>query len=366
MNSRNSGLDEILARLRASEGYALIRAGVPEDKDLIGLDSNENYFADADLFRRMAEEAARCDLRFYPREEIIELREMLGAWLKVEPECIVLANGEDQLIDLAATVLLKEGSAITVSPTYSMYRLRVELVGGKVVQVPLRKDFSLDVPRLVSVADESRASVMFLCSPNNPTGNQFPETDIMEVLDRYTGLVIVDEAYADFADRSLVSLTRAYPNLAVAKTFSKAFGIAGARLGYMIANAELSKALTRKVQLPYPISRFTARLGIECLRNLEAMRDSVSKMKEERSWLTERLRRLGGLRVFDSEANFVLVSTGRDSSKISARLRLHGVSVKDLGDVLSYVGCLRVTVGTRSMNEKLLNALEEVMSDGQL
>jgi len=366
MSSRNSGLDEMLAKLRFTEGYTLIRAGAPEEKDLIGLDSNENYFADADLFQGMVERAARCDFRVYPREEIIELREMLGAWLKVDPECIVLANGEDQLIDLVATVLLKEGFAITVSPTYSMYKLRVELFGGKIVQVPLRKDFSLDIPRIVSVADESHAGVMFLCSPNNPTGNQFPETDIREVLDRYPGLAIVDEAYADFTGRSLVSLTRAYPNLTVTRTFSKAFGIAGARLGYMIANAELSKALTKKVQLPYPISRFTARLGIECLQNVEAMRDSVSKMKEERSWLTERLRRHEGLRVFDSETNFVLVSTSRDSSKICAKLRLLGVSVKDLGDVLDCRGCLRTTVGTRPMNEKLLKALEEVLSDGQL
>ena len=366
MNPSDIGFDEILARLRAAEGYALVRAGVAEDRDLIGLDSNENYFADADLIRRMAEEAARCDLRVYPREEIIELREMLGAWLRVEPECVVLASGEDQLIDLAATVLLKEGSAITISPTYSMYRLRVELVGGKVIQVPLRRDFSLDVPRLVPVADESRTSIMFLCSPNNPTGNQFSETDVVEVLNRYPGLVVVDEAYADFADRSLVPLTRAYPNLAVARTFSKAFGIAGARLGYMIANAELSKAFAEKAQLPYPISRFTARLGIECLRNLEVMRDSVSKMKQERSRLIERLRQLGGLGVFDSETNFVLVCTGRDSSKISARLRLLGVSVKDFSDVLDFRGCLRVTVGTRSMNERFLGSLEEVMSDGQL
>ena len=366
MSSRNSLLDEILVRLRVSEGYKRVRGDAEEDGDLISLDSNENYFADADLSRRMTEEAARCDIRVYPREEIIELRKMLGAWLQVEPECVVLANGADQLIDLVATVLLKDKSAITVSPTYSMYRLRAELVGAKVIQVPLRKDFSLDVPCLISVGNESRASVMFLCSPNNPTGNRFPETNITQVLDRYPGLVVVDEAYADFTERSLVPLTRTYPNLAVARTFSKAFGIAGARLGYAIANAELSKALAEKAQLPYPVSRFTARLGIECIRNLEAMRDSVSKMKEERSWLTERLRRLEGLNVFDSEANFVLVCTGRDSAKISARLRVLGVSVKDFGDVLDHTGCLRVTVGTRSMNEKLLNALEEVISDEQV
>ena len=366
MNPSDNGFDEILARLRAAEGYALVRAGVAEDRDLIGLDSNENYFADADLIRRMAEEAARCDLRVYPREEIIELREMLGAWLGVEPECVVLASGEDQLIDLAATVLLRDGSAITISPTYSMYRLRVELVGGKVIQVPLRRDFTLDVSRLVSTANESHALIVFLCSPNNPTGNQFPEIDIVEVLNNYPGLVAVDEAYVEFTEHSLVSLIRAYPNLAVIRTFSKAFGIAGARLGYMITNAELSKAFSEKAQLPYPISRFTARLGIECLRNVKQMQDSVSKMKQERSWLIERLRRLEEFRVFDSETNFVLVCTGRDSSKISARLRLLGVSVKDFGDILDFRGCLRVTVGTRSMNERFLGSLEEVMSDGPL
>ncbi len=366
MNPKDSALDEILARLRALEGYAMVRAGLADDERVISLDSNENYFADADLIRKMAEEAARCDLRIYPREEMIELRERLGAWLQVEPECVVLANGADQLIDLAATILLREGSAISISPTFAMYRLRVELVGGKLIQVPLQRDFALDVPRLLSVADESRASIIFLCSPNNPTANQFSEASMVQVLRRYRGLVVLDEAYAEFVERSCVSLVRRYPNLAVIRTFSKAFGIAGARLGYMIANPQLSKIFAEKAQLPYPISRFTARLGIECLRNLKAMQDSVSKMKQERSWLIERLRRLEGLRVFDSETNFVLVCTGRDSSKISAKVRSLGVSVRDFGDVLGFRGCLRATVGTRPMNEKFLGALEEAMHDERL
>jgi histidinol-phosphate aminotransferase len=247
-----------------------------------------------------------------------------------------------------------------------MYRLRVELAGGRLIEVPLQRDFSLDAPRLVSAADESRASVMFLCSPNNPTANQFSEAAIVHVLSRYRGLVLLDEAYVEFAERSVVPLVREYPNLAVMRTFSKAFGIAGARLGYMIANPKLSKMFSDKVQMPYPISRFTARLGIECLRNLKAMQDSISKMKQERSWLIGQLRRLEGLRVFDSETNFVLLSTSRESSKISAKLRSLGVSVKAFGDVLDFRGCLRVTVGTRRMNEKLLGALEEAMRDEEL
>jgi len=366
LTSRYDTLDAILTRLQSSEGYASARTGEASESHLIGLDSNENYFADADLIRKMAEQAARCDLRIYPREEMIELREKLGSWLQVQPECVVLANGEDQVIDLAAAILLREGSAISISPTYSMYRLRLELIGGKLIQVPLQKDFSLDVPRLLSVADESCASIMFLCSPNNPTANQFSEASIVQVLNRYQGLVMLDEAYGEFVDRSLVPMVRKYSNLAVMRTFSKAFGIAGARLGYMVANPQLSKIFAEKAQLPYPVSRFTARLGIECLRNLKAMQDSVRKMKQERSWLVERLRRLKELRVFDSEANFVLFCTGRNSARISAKLRSLGVCVRDFGDVLGFRGCLRVTVGTRPMSEKFLDALGEVMRDEQL
>ena len=366
MNPRYNVLDEILTKLQGSQSYGIVRAGVADDRNLIGLDSNENYFADAKLIRGIAKKAARCDLRTYPREELVKLREMLGAWLRVEPECIVLANGGDQLIDLAATILLRGGPSVTAWPTYLVYGLRVELAGGKLIQVPLQKDFSPDVPRLASAADQSRASIMFLCSPNNPTANQFSEADIMEVLTRYLGLVILDEAYVEFAERSLVSLIREYANLAVIRTFSKAFGIAGARLGYMIANPQLSKTFAEKAQLPYPISKFSARLGIECLRNLDAMQDSVSKMKRERSWLIDRLRRLEGLRVFDSQTNFVLVCTNRDSSVLSGRVRSLGVSVKDVGDVLDFRGCLRVTVGTRPMNEEFLGAIEKVMSSEQL
>lgn len=366
MKRRDDVLDDILARLQASEGYAIVRSGVASDGSLTGLDSNENYFASEDFIRRIAEEAARCDLRTYPRAELGELREMLGAWLQIEPECVVLANGGDQAIDLAATILQKDGSAVAAWPTYSLYGLRVELAGGKLIRIPLRRDFSLDIPGLLSAADRSRASIMFVCSPNNPTANQFSQTDIVELLTGFPGLMVLDEAYAEFAERSLVSLIREHYNLAVMRTFSKAFGIAGARLGYMIANPRVSKTFAEKVQLPYPVSRFSARLGIECLRNLDAMQEGVSKMKLERSWLTDRLRRVEGLTVFDSQTNFVLVCTNRDSSVLSTKLRSFGVSVKDVGDVLDFRGCLRVTVGTRPMNEKLMDGLQEVMSDEQL
>lgn len=354
-------LDEILERLDGLESYTMVRTGAMSERHLIGLDSNENYFADAEFLQKIAREAARCDVRSYPREELVQLREILGGWLRVEPECIVLANGGDQLIDLAATMLVRSGPAVVVMPTYSLYKLRVELAGGRVIQIPLKKDFSLDVPRLVSAADKSRASLLFLCSPNNPTGNQFSQADITEVLTRFRGLVIVDEAYAEFAERSILPLTRQYHNIAVIRTFSKAFGIAGARLGYMIANPRMSKTFAEKVQLPYPVSKFSARLGIACVRNLKAMQRNVSKLKRERAWLIARLTRIEGLRVFDSEANFILVCTGQDSSLLSSKLRSLGISVKEIGDVLDFRGCLRVTVGTRQMNQKFTSAMEQVM-----
>lgn len=366
MSLTKSPLDEILETLDSLDSYTLVRTGAVSDRYLIGLDSNENYFADADFLRRIAEEAARCDFRRYPRQELVQLSEMLGAWLRVEPECIVLSNGGDELIDLAATMLLRRGSAVTIEPTYSLYDLRIKLAGGKLIKIALKRDFSLDVPSLVSAADASQSSIIFLCSPNNPTGNQFSEADIVEVLRRFPGLVLLDEAYAEFAERSFLPLTQKYANLAVIRTFSKAFGIAGARLGYMVANPRLSKPAAEKLQLPYPVSKFAARLGMECLRNLKAMEDGVSKLKQERRWLIGRLRQIEGLTAFDSEANFVLVCTGQDSALICAKLRSLGISVKNIGDVLDLRGCLRVTVGTRPMNEKLLTGLEQVMSNERL
>jgi len=358
--------DEILARISVSKGYVPVRTGVASEKDMIGLDSNENYLLEADLIQRIGEEAARCDLRSYPREEIIELREMLGAWLDVQPECIVLSNGGDQLIDLIATVLLRGGTALTVKPTYSLYQLRSELVGGKLIQIPLKNDFSLDAPGLLSAANQTRASIIFLCSPNNPTGNQFSEADIVEVLRGFRGLVLLDEAYVEFASRSALPLAQKYPNVGVIRTFSKAFGGAGARLGYMVTNPRFGETLTKKVQLPYPISKFSARVGIQCLRHLKSMQDSVLRLTQERVWLISRLRRFEPLTVFDSEANFVLVCTGGDSALVCSKLRSLGIAVKDVGDVLDFRGCLRVTVGTRPMNEKLLGGLEQVIKNGRL
>lgn len=359
---RNDTYKSILSRLQSCETYKQTRTGEESERHIIGLDSNENYFADLALIRKMALQAARCDLRSYPRGGVLELREMLGEWLQVDPESFVIANGGDQIIDLVSMVLLRDGTAITVAPTYSLYRLRPGVTFGRLVEVPLRDDFSLDANRLLSAAEEVDASVMFLCSPNNPTGNSYRAEDIEKIMAKYSGLVLLDEAYVEFADHSLVPLIRKYPNLGVIRTFSKAFGIAGARLGYLVAETQLSRILAEKAQLPYPVSNFSVQLGVLCMRHIEAMKKSVSRLARERRWLIDQLREIEGLQVFESETNFVLVCTSRDSSLVSTELRSQGISVKDVGDVCAFRGCLRITVGTRPMNEKMLSALKQVMS----
>jgi len=324
------------------------------------LDANENWqVPEREVRRAVAQVAAKTDVRSYPRGTIEELRRGISRRVGVPADSVIPCSGADQAIDLLCQAFLGAADTATiVSPTFAMYRLRATIAGAACVEVPMGEGFVLPTEELKR---RVKGGLLFICSPNNPTGTQFAEADVLEVVASFDGLVVLDEAYVEFADFSLSKRVAEFRNLAVLRTFSKAYGMAGLRLGYILANESWAPQFLGRVQYPYPVSSIAALTALSLMRRPSLVVKWAANVRRERGWLSKELLKLRGVRVADSKANFVMVSFPIDSALAHSELQRRGVATRDVGDVPGMRNCLRITVGTRRMNEALLRALREVL-----
>jgi histidinol-phosphate aminotransferase len=361
-------LNQKIKKLQAVECYSA--GATPEivakkmgvhKKQIIKLDFNENLFLprikQAKLVKEVADEI---DLRLYPEDEEAKLREKLSGYIKVPKDFIVVGNASDELIDRIIRLFVAKGeTAVSFTPTFSIPRLCVKRQEGEFVSVPLQSNLQLDVKAMIEqFSDKTR--LLYLCSPNSPTATQYKAKDIEKLVKAFPGIVILDEAYGEFADYSFVPRIREFENMIILRTFSKAFGLAALRLGYAVANPELAKILTEKTPLPYPVSGFTIRMGIKMLDNLELMINSVEQTKKERGKLIKELNEIEGVQAFDSQTNFLLINTSKPADEVYEKLLKQGIMLKKMGKLLQYENCFRVTVGLHEMNAKLVKALYEI------
>src|SRR5665647_661636 len=330
-------------------------------KQITKLNFNENLFMprvkQAKLVKELAEEI---DLRLYPEDEEAKLREKLTSYIKVPKEFLVVGNASDELIDRIIRLFIEKGDiALSFAPTFSIPRLCVKRQEGEYITVPLLRTLQLDIKGMLSTfSDKTR--LLYICSPNNPTSTQYNAEDIEKLAKAFPGIVILDEAYGEFADYSFVPRIREFENMIILRTFSKAFGLAALRLGYAVANPELAKILTEKAPLPYPVSGFTLRMGAKMLDNVDMMLESVKQVKSEREKLIKALNDIEGVQAFDSQANFVLMHTQKSLELVNQKLLWKGIMVKKWGKILHFENCFRVTVGLPEMNAKLVEALKEI------
>ncbi|WP_272961319.1 histidinol-phosphate transaminase [Barnesiella viscericola] len=276
----------------------------------------------------------------------------------VRPDQIFLGVGSDEAIDLLYRIFCEPGksNAIAFTPTYGMYRVCADINGVEYREVPLQADFSLPVEALLRVADrESR--LLFLCSPNNPTGNAFPEADIERLLTDFDGIVVIDEAYIDFSSHpSWLARLNEFPNLVVLQTFSKAWGSAGVRLGMAFASPQLI-GYYNKVKYPYNISGPVQRYALDLLDRADEVCRWVEETLAERSRFVERLSTLPLVRrVYPSEANFVLVRV-EDATALYNWLVEAGIVVRNRSSVTLCDDCLRITIGQADEMDSLWEAL---------
>jgi len=368
---RRSWLKQFLEEAQALSRYdvgetidGLARKLNRRPSEILKLNSNENFFVPKEFLKRVLSEVVEeIDPRIYPRDERLELEEAVSRYVKVSARQIVTGEGSDQLIDLVSRAFLKHGDvALSISPTFSMYQRCVKIQGAKFVVVPLREGFSLDINGILDSA-KSGAKLLFLCSPNNPTANQFEPEEIQHLLEEFEGLVIVDEAYAEFSEQSIVPLAEKNENLIVLRTFSKAFGLAGLRLGYAISNTELASTLTERYQMPYSAALTAIKTGIKLLERMDTIKKAIQELKVERKNMIERLNDMSGVHAFNSKTNFVLVRVGKSSDWVCNGLLNRGIIIRNLGRVLKFDNCLRVTIAPPEMTERFLVELGRVLDE---
>ncbi len=330
-----------------------------ETERVIKLNQNENLFLSKEFLRSLLNEVLKdIDPRLYSKEGETELKNALGKYVGLPSDCVILGNGSDQIIDLIIRTFLKKDSvAISIKPTYSMYKWSVNHLGANYFEIPLKEDFSLDI-RSILESSKDKVGMCFICSPNNPTGNQFELEEIKAIVEDFPGLVLVDEAYVEFAENSLVKFVKRYDNLVVTRTFSKAFGLAGARIGYALSNNEIATAIFEYAQLPYSLNCIGLKLALKALDKSDIFKESIEGLKEERQRMMKRLNLMKGVRVFKSDANFILFQVMKPYEKVFSELLSKGVLVRKIGTVLNLEGCLRVTVGLPYMNDSFIEALE--------
>ncbi len=364
-------LKDKLAKLQAIDCYSA--GATPETvakqigvspEEIVKLNFNESLFVDrakqAELMKELADEF---DLRLYPEDEVPKFLAKLTRYIGAPENFLVVGNGGDELIDRTVRLFVEKGEAtLSFAPTFSIPRLCVKRQEGEYISVPLLSDLQLDVKGLLSKFS-NKTRLLYLCSPNNPTSTQFKMEDIETLAKAFPGIVLLDEAYDEFADYSFVPRIREFQNMIILRTFSKAFGLAALRLGYAVANPELAKILTEKAPLPYPVSGFTLRMGGKMLDNINLMKESVYALVAERGNLIKALNQIEGVQAFDSQADFLLVNTQKPAEEVNEKLLRRGIMLKKWGKILQYENCFRVTVGLPEMNAKLVAALREIQGD---
>ncbi len=340
---------------------ALSAYHVQEAEGLIKLDAMENPFGWPDeLKSAWLERLARVEVNRYPDPEGKELVQVLRHAMAISRGMeVLLGNGSDEIIQIIAMAVSGPGrTLLSVEPGFVMYRMIATFCGLEYAGVPLREDFSLDLPALLAAIEAHRPAVIFLAYPNNPTGNLFDTTQLQQVIEAAPGLVVIDEAYSPFTDATFMGSLGAFPNLLVMRTLSK-LGLAGLRLGYLAGPAEWL-AEFHKIRLPYNINVLTQATAAFALTEGGAvLREQTALIRAERARLYEALRAIPGLVPYPSQANFILVrSRPGEAEPLFERLREGGVLVKKLhGGHPLLEDCLRFTVGTAEENGRLLQIL---------
>ena len=337
-------LEELVRpNIRALKPYSTARDEFSGGEITTWLDANENPYDNG--------------VNRYPDPHQKELKRRLAALKGVREGQIFIGNGSDEAIDLAYRIFCRPGvdNAVSIAPTYGMYRVAADVNDVEMREVPLGPDFSLPTDALLAAADE-RTKLLWLCSPNNPTGNTFPTAEIERLLRGFGGMVVLDEAYIDFADGpGFLARLDEFPNLILLQTLSKAWGMAGLRLGLAFAPEPVATLFAR-VKYPYNINCLAQAAVAERLS--ADIAPQVAELRAQRAIIADALAACPPIeRVYPSEANFVLVRTP-DPDRLYEALIAAGVIVRNRSRIPGCAGCLRITVGTPEENARMLETVK--------
>lgn len=321
--------------------------------------ARDEFKGNADIFLD-ANENPYGTLNRYPDPHQVKIKEQLAELKKVGTDQIFIGNGSDEVIDLAFRIFCEPGidKALTFSPTYGMYDVSANINNVELIKQPLINDFQINLNQLQPYLDDPNLKIIFVCSPNNPTGNTFHTEDIEYIIENFNGIVIIDEAYIDFSKQaSFTAKINQYPNLIVSQTFSKAWGLAGVRVGAAYANSKIID-LYNRVKPPYNVSVLNQEAVLNSLTNLEEVQQNITQILTERERLKELLATLKMVnKIYPTDANFLLVQVD-NANETYEYLINKKVIIRNRSKLVN--NCIRITVGTPEENERLIEVLKNI------
>ena len=328
----------------------------------IKLNQNENPFdfpADIkeEVFRRFREYPWSRYPDFVPDSLRRALAEFTG-WPK---EGILVGNGSNELLQSVLMTLVDNGSTVAIPlPTFTVYRLLATVLGANIADIPLDPDMSYNVDTIIEKIVESRAGVVVINNPNNPTGSAITESGLRRILAEYRGFVLLDEAYYEFGGYTGFGLLKEFPRLLITRTFSKAMGMASLRLGYMMAHPLLAEQVS-KAKLPYNVNQFSLIAAEVALGNIERFRPAIQTLLSEKEKLWEAFGKIPGVKAYPSCANFFLVEVASHPRAVFDALYAKGILIRDVSSYPTLGRCLRISVGTPEENERMLYELRRAI-----
>jgi histidinol-phosphate aminotransferase len=358
MSAKSLKSKDISTRIRP-QVRKLAAYHVDETPVRIKLDAMENPFPLPDAMRReIAAVVRNSKINLYPDPSAKKLKKAIASMWRMKPEQMILGNGSDELIQ--AIILAFGGPVLVPVPTFAMYEITSRALAQIVVTVPLKDDFDLDADLMLKKANASKARVIFIACPNNPTGNRFSDNALRKILDRADAAVVIDEAYFSFSNKTWLPLLKKYPNMIVLRTLSK-IGFAGLRIGVLTASQNVIDELN-KIRLPYNINSLSQAVGAAALRHIDVIGRQISLLISERERLYNALSRLPGVTAYPSETNFIMIRTAVDATGIHKKLKQAGILIKNLNKPGPLKNCLRVTIGTPAENTEFLKKLNAILA----
>ncbi|MFQ6135510.1 MAG: histidinol-phosphate transaminase [Nitrososphaerales archaeon] len=330
-------------------------------EQIVRFDTNASPTVPKKWLRELASKLEDIGINDYPDTSYLKFRRAVSRYIDIDPDRITVTNGADEGLDIIVKTFIDNGTdAVVSTPTYMFYKAVTQIAGGNIVSVPRREDFSDDEEDLLEAAKKDSTRIIFLCSPNNPTGNSTKRETAIRLLEESDVVIAVDEAYSEFSGKTLLDLTDRYDNLIILRTFSKAFSLAGARVGYMVASKKTIDLLN-KIRPPNSLSVISLALAELALNDLETVRENIRFIVRERERCRSFLERLQRLMVYPSEANFLLLKFDEiDPEQVYKLLMQRGLVVRNVSRTPGLERCLRFSVRLPEQNDMLLDAISEV------
>ncbi|KGM95300.1 histidinol-phosphate aminotransferase [Clostridium novyi A str. 4552] len=322
----------------------------------IKLDANESFIElSQEIKDKIIRNLRKLEFNRYPDPDALELKKAYGCYIGIDEKNIMVGNGSDEFIQILASAFLdKNEKIVTLNPDFSMYKVYTEVRGGRVLSFDLNEDFTLNGDRVIQYINLEEPKMFIFSNPNNPTGGVIPKKDIIKIIENVKCVVVVDEAYMEFYGDSIVEYIKKYDNLIVLRTASKALGSAALRLGFLITNSTLLREI-KKVKPPFNVNSVSQTIGKVILDDRKFIKESIDKVLCERNYLVTQLKSIEGLKVYETQSNFVLIYS-ENAKKINDILIKSGVKIRSFND-RTLKDFMRITVGSREENMEVINGI---------